>query len=109
MGDRHDRVLSRMLLALGLTIGAPAAVLAVDGETLYKQKICHTCHGDRPSEPILPLYPKLSGQSSEYLLQQMKDIRDGKRTNGLSAAMKAVVGSVTDEEFEIISNWLSTL
>lgn len=109
MGDRHVRPSSRMLLALVIGIGVPAAALAVDGETLYKQKICHTCHGERPSEPVLPAYPKLSGQNAEYLLQQMKDIRDGKRTNGLSAAMKAVVGSVTDEEFEIISNWLSTL
>lgn len=56
----------------------------------------------------LPVYPKLSGQNAPYLLQQMKDIRDGKRANGLSAAMKAVVSSVTDEQFEAITNWLST-
>jgi cytochrome c len=41
-------------------------------------------------------------------VQQMKDIRDGKRNNGLSVAMKAVVGSVTDEEFQAIADWLST-
>lgn len=108
MGNRQHRILSRTLVAVGLMIGPQAATLAADGEALYKAKICHTCHGERPSEPVLPVYPKLSGQNSEYLLQQMKDIRDGKRTNGLSAAMRAVVGSVTDEEFQILANWLST-
>jgi cytochrome c553 len=37
----------------------------------------------------------------------MKDIRDGKRTNGLSIAMKAVVATVTDEEFQAIADWLA--
>jgi len=40
-------------------------------------------------------------------MQQMKDIRDGKRTNGLAVAMKAVVSSVTDEEFQAIADWLA--
>ncbi|WP_200328208.1 c-type cytochrome [Thiocystis violacea] len=107
MGKREERGLS-WLLAAGLMIGTPAAALAVDGEALYKAKICHTCHGDRPNEPVLPIYPKLSGQTAPYLLQQMKDIRDGKRSNGLSMAMRAVVGGITDEEFQILADWLST-
>ncbi|NEX22605.1 EAL domain-containing protein [Thiorhodococcus mannitoliphagus] len=108
MDDRHARILTRMLLALGLTIGAHAPALAADGATLYKEKLCHSCHGDHPNEPVLPIYPKLSGQNSEYLLQQMKDIRDGQRTNGLSAAMRAVVGGLTDEEIQTLAAWLST-
>jgi cytochrome c553 len=42
-----------------------------------------------------------------YLLHPMNDIRHGKRTNGLSNAMKAVASSVTDDQFEAIANWLS--
>ncbi|MGA7980368.1 MAG: cytochrome c [Chromatiaceae bacterium] len=95
--------------AFGLSMGLVATAYAADGAALYKEKVCNTCHGDDGNTPILPVYPKLSGQNAPYLLEQMKDIRDGKRTNGLSAAMKAVVGSVTDDQFQAIADWLATL
>jgi cytochrome c len=94
--------------AATLALCAAPGLYAADGAELYKAKICHSCHGETPNKPILPVYPKLAGQNAPYLLQQMKDIRDGKRNNGLSIAMKGVVGSVTDEEFQTIADWLST-
>lgn len=93
---------------LGVCVGYSASTYALDGATLFKQKICNTCHGETGAQPIMPLYPKVSGQNAPYLMQQMKDIRDGKRTNGLSVAMKAVVGTVTDEEFQAIADWLAS-
>ncbi|EGV33398.1 cytochrome c class I [Thiorhodococcus drewsii AZ1] len=108
MDETRTKILGRALLTVGLVLGPVTASLAADGAELYRAKICHTCHGERPNEPVLPAYPKLSGQNAGYLFQQMKDIRDGNRTNGLSVAMKAVVGSVTDEEFQVIANWLAT-
>jgi cytochrome c len=101
---------SRLFLsgAAALALFAAPSLCAADGAALYKTKICHSCHGETPNKPILPVYPKLAGQNAPYLVQQMKDIRDGKRNNGLSVAMKAVVGSVTDEEFQAIADWLST-
>ncbi|RKT47140.1 c-type cytochrome [Thiocapsa rosea] len=95
-------------LVAALSVGSADAVQAADGATLYQEKVCHSCHGANPDEPTIPAYPKLAGQNAVYSLQQMKDIRDGRRTNGLSIAMKAVVGSVTDEEFQIIAEWLQT-
>jgi cytochrome c len=105
------RVRGRFLFAAttcALAMGLAADAFAADGAALYQEKICNTCHGPAGKQPILPVYPKLAGQNAPYLLQQMKDIRDGTRTNGLSAAMKAVVSSVTDDQFEAIANWLST-
>ena len=75
---------------------------------LYKEKICHTCHGEDGTHPITQDYPVVAGQPAKYLMQQMKDIRDGKRTNGLSAAMQASVSNVTDEEFALIAEWLAS-
>ncbi|MDX1361868.1 MAG: cytochrome c, partial [Pseudoalteromonas tetraodonis] len=43
----------------------------------------------------------------EYLVAQMKDIKSGARNNGMSMAMKAMVATVTDEEFEAIADYLS--
>ena len=97
--------------------GAAAAALALastgaqalDGEKLYNTKTCGACHGPRGATPITPIYPKLAGQSRAYLVNQIKDIRDGKRTNGQAAAMAGVVGSLTDAEVEAIATYLAGL
>ena len=81
--------------------------VAADGAELYKAKVCHTCHGEDGNTPTAPIYPKVGGQTKEYISTQMKDIRDGKRANGMSAVMKATVAAVTDEEFDAIAAWLA--
>jgi cytochrome c len=78
------------------------------GEELYKEKICHTCHGADGTHPVTQDYPVLAGQPVKYLVRQMKDIRDGRRTNGLSETMRSAVANVTDEEFEAIAEWLAS-
>jgi cytochrome c len=39
----------------------------------------------------------------------MKDIKSGTRANGMSAAMKGVMGLVNEEEMRAIADWLATL
>jgi len=93
-------------IAAGLLLGATGAF--ADGAALYTSKICVTCHGADGAAPIMPTYPKLAGQNSEYCVAQSKLIKDGVRTNGLAAAMKGTVAAVTDEEFKAICDWLAT-
>ncbi|MEE8321229.1 MAG: c-type cytochrome, partial [Gammaproteobacteria bacterium] len=50
-------------------------VQAADGAELYKTKTCNACHGVDANTPLLPVYPKLAGQNSEYLVNQMRDIK----------------------------------
>jgi cytochrome c len=57
----------------------------------------------------MPLYPKIAGQNAEYAVQQMRDIRDGRRTNSMSMAMRATVSQVKDAEFQAIAEWLARL
>ena len=90
----------------GLMLGASLA--AADGAALYTAKLCNTCHGADAKTPVMPTYPKLAGQTADYLLQQIKDIRDGKRTNGMTAAMKAMVANLSDDDAKAISDWLAT-
>lgn len=95
----------------------PAAVIAfsmspvaqADGAALYQTKTCWSCHGKDAKSPILPIYPKLAGQNATYALNQMKDIKSGKRANGQSAAMKGVMTLVNDAEMKEIADWLATL
>jgi len=92
---------------LSLSLG-PAAI-AADGAELYKTKTCWSCHGKDAKTPLLPIYPRLAGQSADYAFNQMKDIKSGTRANGMSAAMKGVMGLVNEEEMRAIADWLATL
>ncbi len=76
---------------------------------LVKSKTCWSCHGKDAKTPIMPVYPKLAGQNADYAYNQMLDIKSGARSNGQSAAMKGVMGLVSEEEMRTIADWLSTL
>lgn len=97
---------------LGLSLAAvlattATATIAADGAALFQEKTCWSCHGKDANTPIMPVYPKLCGQNADYALNQMKDIKDGKRANGQSAAMRGVMGLVTDADMKAIADWLS--
>jgi cytochrome c len=99
-------LVSAAFAALSLSIST--AVLA-DGAALYKSKTCWSCHGKDAKTPLMPMYPKLAGQNADYAYNQMNDIKSGKRNNGQTAAMKGVMGLVSDAEMREIANWLATL
>jgi len=102
--------LTQLTLALSLSILAASTTISADeGADLYKGKVCHTCHGADAKSPIMPLYPKIAGQSKEYLVQQMTDIKSGARNNGQSAAMKGIMAGVSEEEITKLADYISTL
>ena len=86
---------------------ATTSMVAAGGAILYKSKSCNTCHGADGNTPLLPGYPKIAGQNAGYLMQQIKDIRDGKRTNALSSVMKPMTSNLRDSEIEEIADWLA--
>ncbi|TMO81661.1 cytochrome C [Pseudoalteromonas sp. S3776] len=98
-----------LIVGAGISLAASFSfnAVAADGEALYTQKMCQTCHGAEGKAPIMGAYPKINGQNKDYLVVQMKDIKSGARSNGMTAAMKAMVATVTDEEFEAIADYLS--
>ena len=99
-----------MMVALAIAAASLAGgAFAGDGAALYKTKTCWSCHGKDAKTPIMPTYPKLAGQNEAYLLQQMKDIKSGVRSNGQSAAMKGVMGLVNEQEMAEIAKWLAGL
>jgi cytochrome c len=97
-----------LLLASGTAAQADEAEKP-DGATLYAQRTCIACHGPDAKTPILPEYPKLAGQNPAYMLQQMKDIKSGARSNGNTAAMRGVMHLVTEDEMEVLAQYLSGL
>lgn len=112
MGERwsSDRVrcLGSLLTGLWLAWASGAALGAQpEGAVLFKTQGCPACHGEDGSHPVIPDYPVVAGQNAPYLLRQMLDIRDGRRTNGLSQTMRAAVANVTDDQFAAIAAWLA--
>jgi cytochrome c len=100
-------VLTSIPIAAAMSAALPA--LALDGAELYVTKTCVACHGKDANTPILPVYPKLAGQSPEYAYNQMVDIKTGVRNNGMTAAMRGVMHLVNEEEMRAIADWLATL
>ncbi len=100
-----------LLLGAGISLAASLSfnAAAADGAALYTAKNCQTCHGAEGKAPIMGMYPKLNGQNKDYLVAQMKDIKSGARSNGMSMAMKAMVATVTDEEFAAIADYLANV
>lgn len=98
-----------MVFALS-SFAAPA--YSVDGAAIYKNPAkggCSACHGADANTPIMNTYPKLAGQNEAYLLQQLKDIKSGKRNNGMTAAMKGIMHMVNEEEMKALAKYLSGL
>ncbi len=90
-----------------ISLGLVGTAAAADGAALYKSKACASCHGPDGDTPIMPIYPKLRGQNVEYAVNQMKDIKSGKRNNGQTAAMKAIIMQVSEAEMKAIAEWLA--
>jgi cytochrome c len=106
--ERH-RYLLVLLMVVGLIAASMASAETPDGETLFNERTCFTCHGRDGKTPILPFYPIIAGQNAEYVLQQLKDIKSGARDNGNTAAMRGVMHLVNEDEMKLLADYISTL
>ena len=101
-------VVAISMMGLGLNAGAEG----LDGGALYSNPAkggCTACHNKDAKSPIMPVYPKLAGQNAPYMLQQLKNIKSGARSNGQTAAMKGIMHLVNEEEMAAIADYLSGL
>jgi cytochrome c553 len=82
------------------------AAKAAEGGALYAKSGCVACHGAEGIKPIAG-NPVIGGQKKEYLVLQIKEIRDGVRTNGKAKMMSAMVKRLTDADIDAIAEHLS--
>jgi len=63
-------------------------VFALGNAASGQEKIetCTGCHGPQ-GNAIVPIYPKLAGQSEGYLLKQLRDFKSGARKDGIMLGM----------------------
>lgn len=100
------------VMALAAAFGAVSlgSALAADGKALYADKGCAACHGEDAKTPLQEGFPKLAGQNADYMLNQMKDIKSGARTNGQSVdSMKPIVEDMSEDDMKAVSAYLASL
>ncbi|GAA4034358.1 c-type cytochrome [Actimicrobium antarcticum] len=72
-------------LLLALTLPAYAADLAAGKE---KAQACFACHGVNGNSTV-PMFPVLAGQNARYIYLQLRDYKEGARTNPVMSPMAA--------------------
>ncbi|MDN6855133.1 c-type cytochrome [Pseudomonas sp. CAN2814] len=97
-----NKLIVSLLLTLGLVGVANAAGDAKAGQA--KAAVCGACHG-ADGNSMAPNFPKLAGQGERYLLKQMHDIKDGKRT---VLEMTGLLTNLSDEDLADIAAYFSS-
>ncbi|OYV40546.1 MAG: cytochrome c class I [Thiomonas sp. 20-64-5] len=77
---------SLLLAGLVLSSTAGLAQAAPNAALNAKFGVCFSCHG-ADGHAILPTYPNLAGQNKDYLVQTLREFRDGTRPNAIMSAM----------------------
>ncbi len=97
------------IIFLSLLLMAASTILyaAEEGEELYKSSGCTSCHGARGEKSPMPGSQMLSGQDKDMLVQIMKAIRDGHRTQGMSSIMHPDLQMMSDTDLEAVADWLT--
>ena len=100
-----------LLSSIGLVNVANAA--SVDkGQALVEKANCASCHGAGLNAPILPAYPKLAGQYSDYVYYALKAYKVGSGNAQFgrnNAVMGSQVQNFTDADLQDIAAYIASL
>jgi cytochrome c553 len=100
----HLQLLIPAALAIALAAGSTTVVGADANATIGRDIAanCANCHGtDGRSRGAIPA---IAGQDKGYLIQQLKDFRDGKRP---STIMQQLAKGYTDAQIEAAAAYLA--
>ncbi|MGH8179315.1 MAG: c-type cytochrome [Steroidobacter sp.] len=65
---------------------------------------CVACHGADGAKTIAPEYPVLAGQYADYIVQALRDYKNGKRKNPV---MVGIVAGVDEKDFEALGQFFA--
>ena len=94
--------LAAVLCLQGAAWGADEAALMQLGEELVMGR-CFLCHG-ATGDSSSPLYPKLAGQNSGYMLKQLRNFKHGERE---SSDMRKVVADMDENDMQSVAFFFS--
>jgi cytochrome c553 len=76
------------------------------GQQIAQQQYCSSCHGAQLQGQ--KHVPRLSGQSSEYFVTQLRNLRSGARAD-MDGTMASAARSLSDEEIEAMAAYARSL
>lgn len=110
----------RVMKGDGAGSNALGKKLYLEGDAARQIQACFSCHGSDgrglakgQSSPVaglaVELIPVIGGQDWHYLDQQLRDWRDGERTNSADGIMNKVTAKLTDNEIKALNDYISGL
>jgi len=87
-------------------LGSATAALAAGDPTAGKAKsaVCAACHNADGNSAVTQ-YPKLAGQSADYLVKQLQEYKSGARVN---AIMVGMVAPLSPQDMEDLAAYFSS-
>jgi cytochrome c553 len=92
-------------LMLALASGSLLETARATEPAPAQARMCANCHGE-DGIAVVPGAANLAGQQKEYLIEQLRAFRAGRRQN---PQMSVVAKPLTDEDIEELSDWYSSI
>ena len=116
LSDQDMKDLAAYFASQKMKSGTTPEDVIARGEKLYRGgdadrgiASCIACHGPRGSGNSLGGFPKISYQHANYLKTTLQEFRDGKRANDLNGMMQDIARKLSDEDIEVLSQYLGGL
>lgn len=88
--------MKKYLFLLAVSLGFTNSVFAVEGNAdagQAKSAMCAACH-NADGNSLVPMYPKLAGQSATYLAKQLADFKAGAMSGGSTGRNDPIMGGM---------------
>jgi cytochrome c553 len=108
-GQRADEQLS-VKQAGGDALVKQGRILFQYGKQLSRDRwlpACSLCHGDH-AQGAGKYFPPLAGQHASYIEVQLKNWKQGKRTNDPNGLMTSVAAQLSDQDIKAVAAYLSS-
>ncbi|MBL7481438.1 c-type cytochrome [Legionella bononiensis] len=95
-------------LALTLILCFPAVIYAQENPQTGQNKaqVCAACHGQQGISPT-PEWPNLAGQHQQYLVKQLKDMKEG--TLRIAPTMTAMIANLNEQDMNDLASFYAKM
>jgi cytochrome c553 len=94
-------------LVLAALVSSAGAAFAASGnsEAGHKKSTpCQACHGPNGIS-VSPAFPNLAGQNPDYIMEALRQYKDGRRANPI---MKGQVANLSERDIEDLAAYFSS-
>src|SRR5690606_8504585 len=113
LSDQDMKDLAAYFASQKMKSGTTPENVITRGEQLYRGgdaergiAACIACHGPRGAGSSLGGFPKISFQHANYLKTTWQEFRSGQRANDLNGMMQDIAKKLTDDDIEVLSQYL---